>query len=228
MGRLWTVEGSAIYLRKLTVWRGYLSQRMRQDREGLVQFSLPPMLMPMRSLFAVIAAWLVAAPVAASADQTDPRLDSLFEELRTGDGDGAEATAQRIDEIWRDSQSDTVDLLVARAAAAIEAGELDLAGALLDHAVGLSPSFAYAYALRGAVRLKAEDQAGSIADFSRAIELEPRQYEARIALAEIMLAGGDERGAYDMLQKALEWNPHEEYARARAKALRDKLDGQEI
>ncbi|MFZ5618297.1 MAG: tetratricopeptide repeat protein [Pseudomonadota bacterium] len=182
---------------------------------------------PMRAVFiAVIASLSAAGP--AFADQTDPLLDALFEELRAGDGAGADATIERIQEIWSDSQSDTVDVLFERAEAALAAGRFDLAGALLDHAIGLSPSFAQAYALRGAVRIEAEDAAGSIADFARAIELEPRQFEARIALAEIMLAGGDERGAYDMLQKALEWNPHEEHARERAKKLRDELNGQEI
>jgi tetratricopeptide (TPR) repeat protein len=164
----------------------------------------------------------------ACADQTDARLDTLFEQLRTGDAADAEAVAAEIDAIWTDSASDTVDLLIGRALGSLEGGEVDLAKALLDHAVGLSPHFAQGYALRGAARSASDDQAGAIEDFSRAIELEPRHFEARIALAEIMLAGGDARGAYDMLQKALEWNPHEPHARERARTLRQKLDGREI
>ena len=183
--------------------------------------------MPMRfGLFVLFLALMAPAP--AGADQTDSRLDALFEELRSGDGMGAEATVERIEEIWRDSQSDTVDVLYARAEAALAAGNIDLAGALLDHAIGLAPSFAQARALRGAVRLRGQDQPGSLADFTRALELEPRQFEVAIAIAEIMLAGGDKRGAYAMYQKALEWNPHEEHARERAKKLRDDLSGQEI
>ncbi len=170
----------------------------------------------------------ICVPAAAAADQTDSRLDPLFEELRTGDARDADATVERIEAIWADSQSDTVDVLFERARSAMDAGESDLAGALIDHAIGLSPSFAEAYAVRGVIRLLADDQAGSIADFSRAIELEPRHFEARIALAEIMLANGDKRGAYEMLQKALEWNPHEFHARERARKLRDDLNGQEI
>ncbi|MEO0851279.1 MAG: hypothetical protein AAFY04_07720 [Pseudomonadota bacterium] len=41
----------------------------------------------------------------AQADQTDPTLDTLFEELRTGGAINAEANADRILEIWADSQS---------------------------------------------------------------------------------------------------------------------------
>lgn len=178
-------------------------------------------------LFAFLGILAVSAGP-ASADQTDARLDALFEQLRTGDGEDAETIAAQIDALWTDSASDTVDLLIERALSGLETRNFDLAEALLDHAIGLSPHFAQGYALRGAARSALEDQAGAIADFSRAIELEPRHFEARIALAEIMLAGGDTRGAYDMLQKALEWNPHEPHARERARTLRQRLDGQEI
>jgi tetratricopeptide (TPR) repeat protein len=164
----------------------------------------------------------------AMADQTDPRLDVLFEELRTGDGSDAEGAVGRIQSIWADSQSDTVDLLVERATSAIEGDRFDLAAALLDHAIGLAPSFAQAYALRGSVRLSSDNAAGAIEDFTRAVDLETRHFDARIALAEIMLASGDKRGAYDMLQRALEWNPHEPHARNRARKLREELNGQEI
>ena len=177
-------------------------------------------------LFAVFAA--CAVPAAALADQTDPRLDSLFEELRSGDAYSAEETTGRIMEIWADSQSDTVDLLYARALESADHGHFDLAVTLLDHVVGLAPNFAQGYAMRGAVRLSMDDQPGAIADFSRVLELEPRQFEVRMALADILFNNRAKRDAYEMYQKALEWNPHDEHARRRARSLRRDLDGQEI
>jgi tetratricopeptide (TPR) repeat protein len=185
-------------------------------------------MMPAMRLIICAISTLFIATGAAHADQTDSRLDRLFEELRTGDARDANATAARIEEIWSDSQSDTVDLLFHRALAALDAGEIDLSGALLDTAIGLSPHFAQAYAVRGSIRLRQDDQPGAVADFNRTIELEPRQFEARIALAELMMASGDDRGAYEMLQHALEWNPHEEHARERARKLRNRIDGREI
>ena len=165
---------------------------------------------------------------AASADQTDPRLDGLFEELRVGEAIRAEENVARIMEIWADSQSDTVDVLYSRAQLSADQGEFDLATTLLDHVIGLAPNFAQGYALRGAVRLADEDRSGALEDFSRTLELEPRHFEVRTALAEILLAGGDKEDAYDMFQKVLEWNPHDEHARQRARVLRRELDGQEI
>ncbi|MHA7872246.1 MAG: tetratricopeptide repeat protein [Hyphococcus sp.] len=164
----------------------------------------------------------------AAADQTDPRLDSLFEELRVGDALRAEENVRRIVEIWSDSQSDTVDLLYVRAEMSFQHGANDLAATLIDHVVGLAPNFAQGYALRGAIRLSQDDRAGAMEDFSRVIELEPRHFDVRATLAQILLAGGDKLAAYSMYQKVLEWNPHDDDARRRARALRRELDGQEI
>ena len=178
-------------------------------------------------LFAFLGIFAISAGPAL-ADQTDARLDALFEQLRAGDGEDAEAVAAEIDAIWTDAQSDTVDLLYERALAARAADQRALAVALLDHAVGLAPNFMQAHALRGSLRLASGDQAGALGDFMRAIELEPRQYDVRIAVAELMAAGGDKRGAYEMLQDALEWNPHEEYALERARELQAEINGSEI
>ncbi len=183
----------------------------------------------MRRPFLILAAVVAASPfAAASADQTDPRLDLLFEELRTGEATRAEENVARIIEIWSDASSDTVDLLYDRAQQSLDADNQDLALALLDHVVGLAPNFAQGYALRGAVRLTSDDQAGAIEDFSKVLELEPRHFEVREALANILLASNAKPEAYDMFQKALEWNPHDENIRRRARALRRELEGQEI
>ena len=178
----------------------------------------------------VLAGFLAVLPVhsPALADQTDPRLDQLFEELRVGDARRAEENTARIIEIWTDSQSDTVDLLYARADLAASNGAFDLSLVLLDHIVGLAPNFAQGYALRGQIRLAAENRAGAIEDFSKTLELEPRHFEVRTTLAELLLSGGERRDAYEMFQKALEWNPHDEYARRQARTLRREIDGQEI
>lgn len=181
----------------------------------------------MRTLFCAILLILGLAP-SASADQTDRRLDLLFEELRTGEAVRAEENIARILEIWADAQSDTVDLLYARAEASLAAGQHDLAIALLDHVVGLAPSFAQGYALRGDARLSSGDHDGALVDYERALALEPRQFEVRKTLAGMMMAANDKAGAYEMYQKVLLWNPHDEDVSRIARALRRELDGQEI
>ena len=181
----------------------------------------------MRRPFCIFLIALLAA-LPSAADQTDPRLDGLFEELRVGDAQRAEENVARIIDIWSDSQSDTVDLLFERANLAASNGAFDLSLALLDHVTGLAPNFAQGYALRGTVRLTTEDRAGAVEDFSKVLELEPRQFEVRTALADLLLSGGEDRAAYEMFQKALEWNPHDDYVRQQARTLRRQIDGQEI
>ncbi len=175
--------------------------------------------------FALALALLTSGP--AFADQTDPALDGLFETLRTGDSIAAEETAARIREIWARSQSDTANLLYDRAFASAAAGRYDLALALSDHIVGLAPSFAQAYALRGVVKSALCDADGAALDFEKTLSLEPRQFEARAALAEILLAAGKTREAYAALQEALKWNPHDAETLERARRLREILARQD-
>ena len=191
-------------------------------------------LIPRRALarlagvLAVLCAALGTTLSSASADQTHAELPELFEKLRRASPEDAEMLAARITAIWSDSASDTVDLLYARAAMSVDAGDWILAGALLDHALGLAPSFAQGYALRAVVRLRDENPEGASEDLYRALELEPRHFEARIALAEMLIASQRKEEAYDELQRALTWNPHAERALNLARRLRRELDGQEI
>jgi len=181
----------------------------------------------MRKLFCALFFWAgLTAP--SAADQTDPRLDLLFEELRTGEARRAEENISRIAEIWSDAESDTVDLLYARAEESVMTGADDLAMTLINHVIGLAPNFAEGYAFRGMLRLETNDRAGAMEDFSKVLELEPRQFVVRLVLAGILEGSGAKREAYDMYQKVLEWNPHNEAAGQRARALRRDLDGQEI
>jgi len=164
----------------------------------------------------------------AAADQTDPRLDRLFEELRRAPALDAPAIEMEIARIWTDSDSDTIDILMERAAISAEAQDWALVESLMDHAVGLSPSFAEAYVFRGLARLKAGDAGAAGEDFYRAIDLEPRHYGARVALSDLLAGGGEIREAYRMAQEALSWNPHHEGALTRSRRLRRQMDGQEI
>lgn len=179
-------------------------------------------------VFLFSIALVIASAFPALADQTDPRLDALFEELRTGDAIDAELTVARIIEIWSTPQSPTVGVLYDRAKVSADAREYEMAGAILDYAIGLSPNFAQSFALRGIVKLAQEDAEGALDDFSRALDLEPRQFEVHMAIAEVLLSRNEKEQAYAQLQRALEWNPHSEHARDRARALLRQISSQEI
>jgi len=164
----------------------------------------------------------------AHADQTDPRLETLFTELRTGGVVNAKANADRIIEIWSDAASDTTDILYGRALTKYQEGDYDTAGRLLTHIRGLSPNFMQAYALSGFVKLSINDEIGALEDFDKVLTLEPRQFEVRKVLAQMLLARDQKRDAYNMTQKALEWNPFDEQLIKISRQLRDDLLGQGI
>ena len=176
------------------------------------------------SLFVVIAGLFCGS---AQADQTDARLDGLFDQLRRSDSVAADEIVGRILDIWSKPQSPTAGLLYDRAFTSASAGDYPLALELSDHIVGLAPSFAQGYALRGVIRARLGDADGAVADFQKTLSLEPRQFEARSALAEILAATGRHREAYDALQDALKWNPHDPAALQRARSLRDLLARQD-
>jgi len=77
----------------------------------------------MRNLLCLILG-VAALAGEAAADQTDSRLDLLFEELRTGEAARAEENIARIIDIWSDAASDTVDILYARAEASMAAAPM--------------------------------------------------------------------------------------------------------
>lgn len=178
-------------------------------------------------VFAALAI-MGAVNIGAQADQTDKRLDSLFKELRTGGTVNADANVDRILEIWADSQSDTVDVIYNRALGLYHEGDLKGASLLLTYTRALSPNFMQAYALSGFVKLQDNNQSGALDDFSRAITLEPRQFEVRKALAQLLLASDAKREAYDMIQKALEWNPYDEDLLRMSSKLITEFEGQDI
>lgn len=163
----------------------------------------------------------------ASADQFDPRLDELFDDLRAGAPADAAGRATKIRRIWAEHPSDSTAALFARAIASAEASDDALAAKLLDHVVGLSPHFAEGYVLRGLTRRNIGDLAGAEGDLRQAVSLEPRHFLAHRMLAELALARGDKRAAYEHLQDALVANPHDQAAIADARKLRREFEGQE-
>ena len=169
---------------------------------------------------------LISGP--AFADQTDARLPALFEELRRSTALDAPAIELEISGIWAEPQSGTVAVLTRRALESLEAEDWALAEALMDHAIGVAPSFAEAYALRGFARLRNSDSSGAALDFERAVELEPRHFRARAALSALLLASGELERAFEMAQAALSWNPHDETALQLSRKLHRRIEGQEI
>jgi len=173
-------------------------------------------------------ALLSAGLAPAAADQTDPSLEALFAELRDGTVIDAQATTDRIVEVWATAPSPTVNILYERATEAMYNDEYDLADELANHITGLAPSFAQGWVLQANIKIALNDRQRALDAYREALELEPRHFIASSQLADILNANGQDRAAFDLYQQALQWNPHYTPARDASARLRQVLTGQEI
>jgi tetratricopeptide (TPR) repeat protein len=178
----------------------------------------------MRSLlFALAALTVFAAP--ARADQSDPRLEPLFHQLsavRTQPD--AIAVESQITAIWLKSGSDTVDVLMSRAARASDTQDLATAKKLLDAVVDMRPGYAEVWYRRAELLIAMDSQQEAAADLEKVIELEPRHYKALAVAGRLADATGDKRGALAAYRRAVLINPMLEPIARRANQLTLELN----
>jgi tetratricopeptide (TPR) repeat protein len=140
----------------------------------------------------------------------------------------AEPIAEAIEETWRRSGSDTVDLLMTRVDAFVLAADLDLAMQVLDAVTELDPENAEAWHQRGIVHLMQNNTEQALADLKRAIAIDPNHYKALRDLGAVLQQTGDQRGALDAYRKALVVNPFLEQARRAEEQLSHDVEGRDI
>lgn len=156
-------------------------------------------------------------------------LDFLFGALKAApDEDSAKAVEARIWAIWLQTPSDTAALLMARAKAAMDGQQLDLAVKLLSAVITLRPDYTEAWNRRATLYYLQNDYADSLADLAQVLTREPRHFAALAGVGMIMQDVGDDKRALDAFRKALEINPHLEKVPDLVKQLSEKVEGRDI
>jgi tetratricopeptide (TPR) repeat protein len=175
----------------------------------------------------VLSACGPQAPADAIAP-TDPALDGLFQDLLNAQT-GAEAGAveQQIWQVWGQSGSATVDVLIERADAAEAAGDKPLALRFINQATELTPSYAGGWYRRSILRYDADDRAGAIADIQETLKREPRHFGALAGLGMIYEDMGQEKAALNAYRRALEIHPFLDSAKQGLQRLEPKVEGQD-
>ncbi|KAB2686985.1 tetratricopeptide repeat protein [Brucella pseudogrignonensis] len=143
------------------------------------------------------------------AEQTpEERLDKLFADLkRTSDETKARRLTVQINQIWSQSGSATIDLLIQWASAAMLEKRYTSALDFLNEAIALNPDYAEAWNRRATVYFLRNDYAHAMYDINRTLELEPRHYGALTGMAEILRARGLKEQALKAYEQALQINP---------------------
>lgn len=184
---------------------------------------------PMRIWIAFLLFILTVAAGPVRADQSDPRLDRLFLQLaKATTPPEAQGVEKEIVSLWLRSGSDTVDVLMARAQASVEAHDAATAKKLFDSVTEMRPEYAEVWFQRGALLIALGSEPDALADLMRAVELEPRHYLALVLAGKIAEDAGDKRTALDRYRRAVAINPQLEVTRRKIAALAAELEGKDI
>ena len=167
---------------------------------------------------------LVLWGTALMADQRDPRLEPLFDRLRTTD-DAREAAVveQFIWEVWTGAGDEKLDALMARGLRAMNAGDPRSALATFDALVDAAPGFAEAWNKRATLHWLLGNHDKSVEDIAATLSLEPRHFGALSGLAMIHEAQGRAFEAMEALERVRGIHPHLPHLAERIQRLMDKF-----
>jgi len=143
-----------------------------------------------------------------SALSREERLDDLFTALAAApDADAAEVAESQIVDLWMDSGSDTINLLMDWTLQAIDEEDFPLALDFLDRITSLQPGYVEGWNKRATVYFMTDDLGKSLADLERVLAMEPRHFAALSGLGTILRAIGDDKGAAEAYRRALDLDP---------------------
>lgn len=170
---------------------------------------------------------VIAGP--SLADQTDPRLGSLFERLKTV-SQPAEAVSieQEIWEIWLQPIDPAVNSLMESGISAVGRGDYRAALEAFDQVVEIAPDFAEGWNKRATVHFIVNNLHQSLADISATLELEPRHFGALSGRGLVFFRLRQLEPALLAFEEALEISPKMPGPRANIRAIRKLLGQREI
>ena len=175
-------------------------------------------------VFGILATVMMAAPATGRADQSDERLDELFDRLRTtADPLEAQTIEVRIWRIWTDSGRDDINALVEEGSRSMVQGLLTEAIAIFDRIVSTLPDFAEGWNKRATAHYLNGNYTASMIDIERTLALEPRHFGAISGMGLIFMVRGDEANALRAFEEVLKVHPHARGAKARVEELHKKL-----
>src|SRR5256885_6314195 len=178
-------------------------------------------------LFLVSAA--SAAPKPPAHRPAPGELDSLFAALAKAESDEeAKPIEEKILTTFLHSGSPTVDLLMSRAGAALQAGDVATGKKLVASVTGIAPDYAEGWHQRAEMQAEAGDDQGAMFCLSKTVALNPRQFEALAELAGLVDEYGGKPAALRLYRKALALDPHFDDIARKVRALEHAVEGESL
>ena len=172
---------------------------------------------------------LIGLSAPALSDQTDPRLDGLFDRLLAAPGPAEAALVeQQIWSIWLETPDDAIASDVEQGMAAMQRGDFPAALDVFDRVIDLAPDYAEGWNKRATLHYLMENFDASLADIARTLELEPRHFGALSGRGLVYIKMKDLERALTSFEAALAVSPQMVGPRVNAEALRRLLKEREI
>lgn len=169
----------------------------------------------------------VAAPPPTPAPQA--QVDRWFADLAKADSaEDAKPIEDKIEAAFKQSGSASLDLLMSRANAALNAADAKTAATILAAVTKVAPNFAEGWHVRATVDAANGNDSAAMLGLQKVVALNPRHFAAMTELAGMLEDYGDKKGALALYRKALALDPHLEDAVRSARALEKEVEGQGI
>jgi len=156
-------------------------------------------------------------------------LADLYDRLhKAQDAESAAPIARTIEELWLQSGSDTVDVLMSRAIILVQDNNFDQAIEILDSVTSIAPEYSEGWNQRATVYFLKREYDRSLNDLRQVLALDPRHFKAINGLALILQELGDKSAALKAYRKALQVHPHLGGANRAIEELEREVEGQGI
>jgi len=181
-------------------------------------------------LFCAPACALAAVPVPHAAAEPQPKeLDVLFAALAKAQSpEDAKPIEDQILALFQHSQSPSIDLLMARAGAALQAGDSDTALKLYDSITDIEPNYAEAWYEKAQIQAQANQDADAMISLQTAVMLNPRHFAALAELGAMLDEYGDKPAALKALREALKIDPNLDDVARQVRQLSKDVEGERI
>lgn len=180
------------------------------------------------ALVALLLAGLPGLVAQAWADQRDPKLPDLFEQLQNAPGpDTARQIESEIWLTWLATEDEMSDVLLKNIVNAMGNGDLDEALMASNELVEQNPDFAEGWNKRATVHYLIGDVKSSVEDIHRTLQLEPRHFGAISGLGLIFLKQGNLSAALEAFEEVLKISPQSGNAQRSVEQVRSQI-GEEI
>lgn len=176
-------------------------------------------------LVPAIAVSLFVAGVTTPVNAAQEALDKLG---AAKDEQEAALLEEDVWNIWLESGSPTVDILMKRGLEALDGNDADLARDMFDRAILIKPDYAEAWNRRALLFFNAGKYDEAIRDLEAALTREPRHFGAWIGLGMIFESMEQQPAALKAYREALKVHPYAKAAKAGEKRLVRAVEGRPL